>query len=89
MRRKEIRAKDHGPAKTLDEKLLGQRLPVIDSIREVLLDDLRKWLEDPKKGRQWIWEHRAILLAQAAVLNERRTELLAKGRKIRFTDPEG
>jgi hypothetical protein len=89
MRRKEIRGKSHEPAKALDEELLGQRLPVMNWMREPLLDDLRNWLADSKKGRQWIWEHRAILPAQAVMINGQRSELLAKRRKIRFADPEG
>ncbi len=75
-------------AKDLDEELLGQRLPAIAWVRDALLENLRRWLDDPNKGRQWILENRQQFLAEAAILNERRNDLVQRGRKIAFSDPE-
>jgi hypothetical protein len=77
-----------GQAKALDEKLLGQRLPAIDWIRDILLMTLEDWLHDPERGRQWIWDNRERLLAEAALLNKERANFLAKNRKISFGDSE-
>ncbi len=76
------------PLKALDEELLSRKYDVEPWVREILLEDLERWLKDPKKGREWIWQNRVGLLIEGEVLNEKSVALLAKARRIAHEDPE-
>ncbi len=49
----------------LDEKFLGKRLPGTPRERRKLLSTLEEWLNDPKKGPDWVWRNRDRLLWEA------------------------
>ncbi len=75
------------PIKELDEELLGRKYSAQPWVREILLQDLRRWLNDPKKGREWIWQNRVGLLVEGEVLSEKCAALLAMARKIAREEP--
>jgi hypothetical protein len=76
------------PVKDLDEELLGRKYAAEPWVREILLEDLHRWLNDAKKGREWIWQNRVGLLIEGEVLSEQSAALLARARKIAHENPE-
>ncbi len=61
----------------LDEKYLGRKYPVAPWVRHILLHDLKKRLEDPKKGPKWVCENRERLLAEAEIIEKKRISSLS------------
>ena len=52
----------------LDEKYLGQKYPGTLRQRKILLDDLMLWLDDPKKGPEWVRRNKRRLLWEAEIV---------------------
>ena len=51
----------------LDEKYLGQKYPGTLRQRKLLLEDLMSWLDDSKKGPEWVRRNAKRLLWEAEI----------------------